>query len=108
MNHMFAYCMVDRSIREEQRCRTLDHNQGNICVSRNTHPYDRTFQLQASLEMILRQELDTLSSKGKFLFSVTLYLTPGRPVNRTPSWLLWEVNSCLFSDDFYQNYITII
>ena len=25
---MFAYCVVDRSISEEQRCRTLDHRTG--------------------------------------------------------------------------------
>ena len=28
MNHMFAYCVVDRSISEEQRCRTLNHRTG--------------------------------------------------------------------------------
>ena len=25
---MFAYCMVDRSVSEEQRCRTLSHRTG--------------------------------------------------------------------------------
>ena len=43
MNHMFAYCMVDCSISEEQRCRMLDHRTGGDVPC--AQPVDQDYKL---------------------------------------------------------------